>query len=314
MSLNAVDRPELLDIDVVVFGAPDPEAHRAQLLCGRLGVQAAVATYHGTRVDFDSAIRPDGVSFDLEHYDLCDPKQLEGLQVVTFETVLPPESGATQVKDCNHHGVKDYGYSVSAQDYERGSSIGQLARLLGVPLNELEATTAALDHCLGAAIGGELDIDAQCALELYLHDVTATHRSAGVTRDVVQTAFDKARKSLARFDEVVIGDQPVLDMRRVHLGPSISPERLVTMAALAHERVAGINLSVDGHATDPKNMVNGKVAPSTVKAFLGGWAQANGMDHPFGVPDRGFCGGVLTSARADASTASSMQHFAFAQV
>lgn len=284
MSLTLAERPQ--NVDVVLFGADDPEARCGKKLCDSLGIRVVQATFQGADVDFHSACHPDGLSSPID----------SRLDVATFETIVPPQFGLVPVANFNHHGERDFGYRIPAERYREGSSLGQLASTFDIVLDEEQATTAALDHCMAAAIGDKLeDVDQKCALKQYLQDIVETHKTSMPTLTIadVYDAYKEARNSLGRFPRVPINGQDVIDMRREHLGSSISIKRLVIMAALAAAGEAGITLSKDGHANKSKLMLNGFVDPSTVEEFIKRWAPANGVPKPFGVPLRMFAGGEL---------------------
>lgn len=129
----------------VVFslGSYDPEMRSIRYMLGKTGFRSAIAMRFGRRCSSSNAYKADELSKNVR-----DDKQIIWVECRSSSF----KEGRDVIVD--HHNEGDPGYDACPNDYWEGSSIGQVALLVGGKQHEFK-NVAAGDHCLSAAMRGE---------------------------------------------------------------------------------------------------------------------------------------------------------------
>ena len=203
----------------------------------------------------------------------------------------------------DHHRQGDPGFDKPPAEYWEGASIGQLAMflenecvrrdgsriprdLLDTPYNRL---VAAIDHARFWAVRGECPgID---AIEAQFESKRQIAEQFGVSAFAVTSLARSYYDVLATAPTIRIGGRPVKDVRFAELGEGYSFDFLVLQEAAMLLGVPYISLQIrPGSTTVFLNRVDD---PATVEAFMKDWAPKEGLQKIFGVPLRGYAGGII---------------------
>ncbi len=231
-----------------------------------------VRCHPGNAGKFTEIVSPDGEKISVENFDqvvLVECNPAEGVQ--TPEVIV-----------VDHHKPGDPGFGKSPAEFEAGSSLGQIAKLLGVSLTKKQKAVAAADHCLTAAYQGECPgISKEDVLAVRLPELMTRHR---MSESEVREEIAKAEKLLQNPQKTVtIGGQEIPDFRDYGILPFMVEAGTITgKPFLAH---------VDSRpGFEKKVMLNGNAA--VVSAFLEEKAAKLGIVDTYGNPNRGFAGGT----------------------
>ena len=248
------------------------------------------ATAGGKPVRPETAITADGV--DPEP----DWGALSGGLAVLFECggeilrKVVRERMAGHFVRCDHHFPGDPGYGKPPQAFWMGSSLGQLVTCLqeaGIlpqmyrPTRE-QLYAAAADHCLAAAYRGECPGIDPDQLMRWRAESRAAFQNRSV--DAILADIESAREAIAEAPRIIIGGEPVADLRG-HSVPEL-PE------AAAREGIAVL-------ATPPvrqgerAKVVLQAASPEVLRAWPR-WAATHGILDTYGDPLRGFAGGYIS--------------------
>ena len=126
-----------------VLGALDPEMHTIETLLLQEGRHFVHAKINGHRVVSGYAYAADELS-----------GQVDWTQPVVCVECSVPMLHKDQHLVADHHKPGDPGYSLPAERYWEGSSLGQVCSMLSVAQNKTLSIIAASDHCLNHAYQG----------------------------------------------------------------------------------------------------------------------------------------------------------------
>lgn len=236
------------------------------------GRDGNIARCHpGNAGKFTDIISSNGEKISVNKFD----------QVVLVECSPVEGVSLPQVTVVDHHKPGDPGFPMGPAEFEAGSSLGQIAQLLGVSLTKEQLVIAAADHCLTAAYQGECPgVTQEDVLSVRLPELQARHR---MSEKDVRKEISKAIELLENPKETVtLGNQEIPDFRRKGILPFMVEAGTMTgKAFLAH---------VDSRpGFEKKVMINGNAA--AVSDFLKNAANLGIVD-TYGNPNRGFAGGT----------------------
>lgn len=130
---------------LVCLGAIDPEMKSIRYMLDRHGYQSvAVATADGKRCSKKNAYNGHAFEADVSP----DTPRI-------WVECRTPDYNPDRDIIVDHHHAGDPGYDAPPEEYWLGSSIGQVAQLIGAQMTPYNKLAAASDHCLSAAMRGE---------------------------------------------------------------------------------------------------------------------------------------------------------------
>ncbi|MPQ71529.1 hypothetical protein [Pseudomonas sp. MWU12-2323] len=127
---------------VFALGALDPEMRAIRYLLRKTGFRCAFANRFGRRCTSGNAYKADELT-----------KIVRNEQQIVWVECRTTAFDAERDLIVDHHNVGDPGYDAPANEFWDGSSIGQVAKLVGGSKDEFKLV-AASDHCLSAAMRG----------------------------------------------------------------------------------------------------------------------------------------------------------------
>ncbi|MCA9351900.1 hypothetical protein KC866_00715 [Patescibacteria group bacterium] len=268
---------------IFILGANDIEMQAIEALLAQKNIAVGYAAapdregntkrcFPDTAGKFTSIISKNGEEIEVDAFD----------QMVLIECTPADSYSIKQEKIVvDHHKPGDPGFAATPADFEAGSSLGQVADLLGLQLDQKQRVIAAADHCLGAAYQGECPgVTPEEVLAIRLPELCARQR---VSEDEAKKEIQKCVALLENpTATITVGDQEVPDFRKNGALPFMVEAGTMTgKSFLAH---------VDSRpGFEQKVMLNGDAA--TVQAFLDNAADL-GISDTYGNPNRGFAGGT----------------------
>lgn len=126
-----------------ILGALDPEMHTIEQLLAQHQRHFIHAKLRGRRVLSGNAYSADALSGEIDW-----------TQPVVWVECSVPALRREQHWVADHHKPGDPGYSLPAERYWQGSSIGQVCAFLGIAQTKPLSIIAAADHCLNHAYQG----------------------------------------------------------------------------------------------------------------------------------------------------------------
>lgn len=171
-----------------------------------------------------------------------------------------------------------------------GAGTGIRNGVRAVPIPTQYVLAAAADHCLAAAYRGECPGVDPDALMHWRIAVRAAHQGRNV--EDVMVDVDRARVRLREAPRILLAERVASrDLRGEHV-PEL-PE------AAAREGLAYIATVTDRDGR--RKIVLGAADAETVRAFMERWAPCEGLVDIYGDPARGFAGGYVAGAGAEAT-------------
>ena len=266
---------------IFLLGADDPEMKAMAQLLIVFGAPFLYSSVEGGRTTPGNSYRADPI-------DVPDAQQL-----VVVECAFEDMPGSTIVID--HHRPGDPGFALGPDQFWEASSIGQLHALLGIEPDHDALVMAAFDHCFATAVrGGCTGVTAEEVIHLRIGEIAKQTRTSG---DAVWKCVTGFRSAFTRAPDIMIGKQPVKDMRGEHLGVGYSLEYLSAQLAVVMNGGVALFRHKDHKRQAEKNTLTGHATPATVKFFMEKWAVAQGLVRVFGVPERGYAGGFVPRRR-----------------
>ncbi len=268
-----------------LLGAKDPEMDRIVEVLESQGQSFDFATKNGERVTPATAYAADAPAAD--NYD----------KIVYIECRPISEPKGIISKIIDHHREGDPGYNKGPSQYWEASSLGQLFDQLKLTPTRQDLVFAAMDHCFPAAMRGECPdytkegsyITKEEVFELKVAEIA---EGSNTDKDYIKQRvkhFEEILESSAT-PTVIIGSQPVKDMRAKYLGEGYSLDLLTAQIAVALSGKAALLSSSDPKSTSKKYTIYGNVNPNTITAFKEEWAPEQGLKDIYGVPHRGYAG------------------------
>nr|WP_142990365.1 hypothetical protein [Pseudomonas aeruginosa] len=261
----------LLNPSSVVFalGASDPELVSIQYMLRKAGYSCAFAHRRGKRCVSSNAYQADALS---RHVDAAK-------QVVWVECRTPDYNSCRDLI-VDHHNEGDPGFSAPPASYWEGSSIGQVATLIGGKHSDFKHV-AASDHCLSAAMRGECPgVDPK---DLMAWRITARSAMAKIQPWVLRRRIERATERVLELPRLNLGGVQVVD------GSFDSTPELRDAAALAQVPIITTRMTSSGLI---KIGLYG-AEPEVVSNWLSSMLAADVVDHAYGNPNREYAGAVL---------------------
>lgn len=125
------------------LGSLDPEMRAIRWMLSKSGYGYAYANRFGRRCNSSNAYKADELT-----------KHVNDDQQIVWVECRSPQFDSDRDIIVDHHNVGDPGFAAPPDQFWEGSSIGQVAQIIGRTSPELRLT-AASDHCLSAAMRGE---------------------------------------------------------------------------------------------------------------------------------------------------------------
>lgn len=288
---------------VFILGASDPEMQCVEdILCAQ-GVPYTHALYNGKRVS------------PREAYKAELPEGVQGRPVVLVECGIPSLDEGLVVARCDHHNPGDYGAGMPPERYWEASSLGQVFRFLESIGRAPEKVhwawkyIAAADHCPAAAYAGKcpgIDVPTlrhmrteQRARYLMALPPKAPERKAvddyrqthGLGDDLQGWMLALRRLVMDAVTElyaapgVELGGIWVADLRDLGTVPELPTATMECGLAALYKVGRKVGIIGAGEGTDS--------GTAPIEAFLGGWAEEQGLVEVYGDPVRGYAGGYL---------------------
>ncbi len=272
---------------VFALGASDPELVSIQYMLRKAGFSCALAYRNGKRCVSSNAYQADSL---LRHVDT-------GQQVVWVECRSPdydPESDLI----VDHHNEGDPGFAAPPVSYWEGSSIGQVAKLIGGKHSDFKLV-AASDHCLSAAMRGECPgVDPK---ELMAWRITARSAMAKIQPWVLRRRIERATERVLELPRLNLGGIQVVD------GSFDSTPELRDAAALVQIPILTTRKTSTGHI---KIGLYG-AEPDLVSEWLSSMRAADVVDHVYGNPHREYAGAVLNRETSERLISANAQRMSF---
>lgn len=256
-----------------VLGAFDPEMRSIRYMLGQAGYRTAVATKLGKRCSSSNAYSADSLS-----------KMAADDQPRIWVECRSPEyvDGRDLVVD--HHNEGDPGYEAPPAAYWEGSSIGQIAMLIGAKKNTFAKLAAASDHCLSAAMRGECgDVDPRELMEWRIK-VRASMMELAPWQ--LRRRIDRAIERLESLPNLNLGGEKIID------GSFDTTPELRDAAAVAGRPILTTRLDVLGRV---KLGLYG-ARKDLVTEWLDSMGKSSNVDCCYGNPNREYAGVVLNEA------------------
>lgn len=262
-----------------VLGADDPEMEENIFYLTVNGCAFMLATFHGTRVDPQTAYR-------------ADPVQCEPGTTLVFVECRPREflAGEYFVTYVDHHNEGDEGFNMPPSSFLLGSSLGQISILEGKPLTEGQMIIAALDHCPVQAMRGMCPgVDPERAKIVY-QEVTLRRRN--VTLEDLRVCLHDVGKRIAVAPSTHVGNSPVIDMSGFPTGNGYSLSYICSIYAAAELGIPILVSNRNKEKDNEKRILTGLVSPKLVSDFRTDYAPKLHLLHVWGDNNRG-AGGIL---------------------
>lgn len=263
---------------VWVLGAYDPEMRAIRHMLRNAGHIVVAAHCEGRPCTTNNAYRADDLSRRVS----------EGTRLAWVECRVD-RYAASHDLIVDHHNPGDPGFDASPTEFWEGSSIGQVARLVGVSDPE-HRLVAASDHCLSAAMHGECPgIDPS---ELMNWRIVARSSMARIPRWHLKLLITRVVDRLQSLPRLDLGGIEVVDASF-----DTTPE-LRDAAALSCLPIMTTRTNADGRI---KVGLYGAMREVTA-AWMKAMHDSALVDHCYGNPHREYAGAVLSS-RASALVA-----------
>ncbi len=272
---------------VFALGASDPELVSIQYMLRKAGFSCALAYRNGKRCVSSNAYQADS------HSRLIDT----GQQVVWVEC---RGSDYDPLRDLivDHHNEGDPGFAAPPVNYWEGSSIGQVAKLVGGKHSDFKLV-AASDHCLSAAMRGECPgVDPK---ELMAWRITARSAMARIQPWVLRRRIERATQRVLELPRLNLGGVQVVD------GSFDSTPELRDAAALVQIPILTTRKTPSGQI---KIGLYG-AEPDVVSEWLSSMRAADAVDHAYGNPHREYAGAVLNRETSQRLISANAQHTSF---
>lgn len=255
---------------VFALGSLDPEMRAIRWMLANAGYRYAYANRFGRRCNSGNAYNADELT-----------KQVKDDQQIVWVECRSQAFVAGRDIIADHHNEGDPGYSATPDQFWEGSSIGQVANLIGCCRPELRLI-AASDHCLSAAMRGQckgIDPD-----ELMSWRITARAAMGDMQPWLLKRMITRAVDRLDSLPRIEFGGMQIVD------GSFDATPELRDAAA-----VAGVPI-----ITTRKNAAgNVKVGlygapPDVVTGWMTAMRDSSFVDHTYGNPNREYAGAVLS--------------------
>lgn len=180
----------------------------------------------------------------------------------------------------------DPGYSAPPSEYWEGSSIGQVATMVGAKHADFKLVAAG-DHCLSAAMRGECKgIEPR---ELMSWRISARAAMARIQPWVLRRRIERAAERVLELPRLNIAGTEVVDGSFERTPELRDAAALVRVPILTTRTLPSGQLKVGLYGAEP----------DVVSAWLTAMRDSDSVDHAYGNPFREFAGAVLDQATSD---------------
>lgn len=249
-----------------VLGASDNEMAAIERLISSLGFQYHYAMIGNTRVIASNAYQADSVTIPV------------GAKPVFVECACEGHYENAIVVD--HHRLGDPGFNKPPEQYWQGSSIGQVAILLGIRQTSTLSLYAAADHCLTDAYAGKCPGISKIDMKYFRVCLAAENQNKSLS--LVAEQISDALVKMQSMPKTIIGGVQVVDARGfdVPLGAE----------AAASEQIPYL---LSAKMKDGRTKIVLLNAPIETTQY---WMDTCGLNDVYGVPIRRFAGGYVNSS------------------
>lgn len=264
---------------VFALGALDPEMRSIRYLLGKTGFRCTYAYRLGRRCVTSNAYKADALTKAVNN----------GQQIVWVEC----RSGLFNAErdlivDHHHHG--DPGYACPPAQFWEGSSIGQVAKLVGGRHSDF-ALAAAGDHCLSAAMRGEcLGID---AADLMSWRLIARSAMAEIQPWLLRRRIERAVDRIEMLPRLSFGGEEIVD------ASFDSTPELRDGAAVSRLPIITSRRTPSGQQ---KFSLYG-ARPDVVSEWMRTMQESTAVEHVYGNPFREYAGALLTNSASQSMLA-----------
>lgn len=255
---------------VFALGSLDPEMRAIRWMLSKAGYRCAYANRLGRRCNSNNAYSADELS-----------KHIKDDQQIVWVECRSPLFDAERDIIVDHHNLGDPGYACPPSEFWEGSSIGQVANLIGRTSTETRMC-AASDHCLSAAMRGECkDINPG---ELMSWRVTARAAMGDMQPWLLKRMINRAVDRIDSLPRINFGGCEIVD------GTFDMTPELRDAAA-----VAGVPILTTrkGPAGNVKVGLYG-ARPEVVTEWMRVMNEADYVEHTYGNPFREYAGAILS--------------------
>jgi hypothetical protein len=261
---------------VFALGAFDPEMRSIRYLLGRTGFRCAFANRFGRRCVTSNAYKADDLS-----------KQVREEHQIVWVECRTSAFSAERDLIVDHHNEGDPGYDASPNEFWEGSSIGQVAILVGGRRDEFKLVAAG-DHCLSAAMRGECQgVDPS---ELMSWRIMARSAMADIQPWLLRRRIERAVERIDTLPRLNFGGEQIVD------GSFDTTPELRDAAAISRLPIMTTRANAVGQVKVSLYGAPSEVVTEWMKTMEGSGA----VDHMYGNPFREYAGAVL-NAQASAS-------------
>lgn len=255
---------------VFALGSRDPEMRAIRWMLSKAGYRYAFANRYGRRCNSGNAYNADELT-----------KHIKDDQQIVWVECRSPIYVADRDIIVDHHNLGDPGYAAPPDEFWEGSSVGQVAKLIGRSSHEL-LLTAASDHCLSAAMRGDckgIDPDA-----LMNWRVTARAAMGDMQPWLLKRMIMRAVERIESLPRIDVGGVQVVD------GTFDTTPELRDAAA-----VAGVPILTTrkGPAGNVKVGLYG-APPEVISFWIDAMTQSDFVDQAYGNPFREYAGAILS--------------------
>ncbi|NVL49982.1 hypothetical protein F2S72_09545 [Pseudomonas syringae pv. actinidiae] len=255
---------------VFALGSLDPEMRAIRWMLSRAGFRSAYANRLGRRCNSSNAYNADSLTKNVRD------KQ----QIVWVECRSPLyEPGRDIVVD--HHNIGDPGYACPPSEFWEGSSIGQVANLIGRSSPEA-FNTAASDHCLSAAMRGEcrgIDPD-----DLMTWRITARAAMGEMQPWMLKRMINRAVERVQSLPRIKFCGCEIVDGTFEKTPELRDAAAIARLPILTTRKSAAGNVKVGLYGAEPQLVVE----------WMKMMNEADYVEHTYGNPFREYAGAVLS--------------------
>ncbi|MBX9913726.1 MAG: hypothetical protein K2Y25_07510 [Pseudomonadaceae bacterium] len=254
-----------------ILGALDPEMHTIEQLLTQHKRHFTHAKLGGRRVISGNAYVADALSGEI---DWTQP-------VVWVECSVPALRCAQHLV-ADHHKPGDPGYSLPAERYWQGSSIGQVCAFLGVAQSKALSIIAASDHCLNHAYQGHCPgVEPH---EVRQSRINSRAKFQGISPAQMLSKINAAVAVINGLPSIEIAGHPFKDAMDRFVPELPEASAMLNMPIIYTRREARLGLTKVG-------VLNG-TAPA-LTAWMQWAAEQSYLMQLYGDPDRGYAGAYV---------------------
>lgn len=254
-----------------ILGALDPEMHTIEQLLAQHKRHFTHAKLNGRRVVSGNAYVADALSGAI---DWTQP-------VVWVECAVPALRRAQHLV-ADHHKPGDPGYSLPAERYWQGSSLGQVCAFLGIEQNKPLSIIAASDHCLNHAYQGHCP--GVEPFEVRQSRIAGRAQFQRISEEQMLTKINAAIAVIKQLPSIEIAGHPFKDAMDRFVPELPEASAMLNMPIIYTRREPRLGLTKVG-------VLNG-TAPALV-AWMKWASEQIYLMQLYGDPDRGYAGAYV---------------------